>query len=467
MFRMIDDFDNAALSSTTSSSSSSTSSSRQSVQTMVSVPELTDRPEWSKAQLRLRRYGADLERVSPINDLGLRVNSGPGSIVDAYSEQMRDGKYPFPLKVMLTGERGVGKSIALNQLVMYARSKKDWLVLFVPNGWKHVQGGTYVEPIQDERFGRLYDNKLMSVELLRGFWRAHHADLAVIKFTRPEALLKYSSFVEQFSESWGREASMPGKEKLGFIQLRALIEGEDCDTNEDAKDADVLKGWDFRTHKVETLEDLVRFGIAFRDLAGKVVLDLVQDLEQLESKKVLIAVDQYNCWSAQSAYFYDNVALRGSDLVVPRALSFLDKRKAEGDKRAIKNGLFVCAESLTHPEGAKELYNSAANSVPLTLQVPHYSQVEFLSALMYYTEQLCVHEGVSTQNFLAYRMLVNSNPRLARTDSCTFFMRIAMGEIKGDYMLMEDGFDMGDDDSAGDYDDDDDDDDDDDEGYDA
>lgn len=37
------------------------------------------------------------------------------------------------------GERGVGKSVVLNQAVYYAR-KKGWLCIFVPQGWEQVQG---------------------------------------------------------------------------------------------------------------------------------------------------------------------------------------------------------------------------------------------------------------------------------------------------------------------------------------
>jgi hypothetical protein len=311
-----------------------------------------------------------------------------------------------------------------------------------------VQGGTYVEPVEDEIFGHVFDNRLLSVAVLRGFWRAHKAELAKIPFARTEALGKYSSFVERFSESWGREMSVPGKEKFSFVEVRARIEGEDCDAAEDAKDTDVLAGWNFKGHTISTLEELVQFGVAFRDLSGLVLMDLVKELEELESHRVLVVVDQYNSWSAKSAYEYEHTPVLGGQIVVPKVLSYLSRKKADGEMRTMKNGLFVCAESLKHPEGSKELYKAAANSVPLTIQVPHYSQVEFLSAVSFYTAQMCVHEGISVQDLLAYRTLVNSNPRLARLDSGSFFIKLGMAAVQGDYMLLDQDLDE-DDDSDG------------------
>lgn len=435
-------------------------SNKQTVQTPINVPELTDRPEWDKAQIRVLRYGAELPRAAPYTEVGLRITDGPGSVVDTYMNQVKDGRYPYPNKIMLTGARGVGKSIALNQLIQYARSTKEWLVLFVPKGWEHVQGGAYVEPIESSFLGgTVFDNRLMSVDLLRGFWRAHKNDLAAIRFKNQEGLKKYEEYIAIFAEKYYRELTMPGtkidfsprrflykvddlmvsigKEKLSFLQMRAIVEGEDVQPAEDPKDADVLKGYEFKRNTVVTLEELVKLGVAFRELAGLIVIDLIQELEALESKKVLIVVDEFNAWGGKSAYEYDFIPVQGRDIVVPRALGYLHKKKAEAELRTIKNGMFVCAESLSHPEGLKDIFKAASNSVPLTIQVPHYSQVEYLAAMLFYTHQMCVHEGTSTQDLLAYRMLVNSNPRLTRMESITFFMRLAMAEVKGDYMMLE------------------------------
>ena len=417
--------------------------SKTSVQTPVKLPQLTDRPEWAKSQIRVKRFGRDLSRAIPINDVGMRITNGPGSIVDEFIKQIKDPKFAFPAKIMLSGERGAGKSIALNQLVMHARRRLDWLVIFIPNGWQHVQGGIFVEPITDEVFGKVYDNRLMTAEVLRGLWRSHRAQLADIPFTKSDLLEKHRGILANFEENWNREMSVVGKEKVSFVQIRARIEGEDAFPEEDAKDADVLKSWDFNTFKVSNLEELVQFGVAFRDLAGFVLMDLVKELEVQENYKVLIVVDQYNNWSAKSAYEFEYEPVMGQDILVPKVFSYLQRKKADGELRSLKNGLFVCAESLKHPEGAKDLYKAAANSVPLTIHVPQYSQVEFLAAVTYYTEQLLIHEGISIQDLLTYRMMVNSNPRLTRIETSGFFIGIAMDTVKGDYMMTVEGEDLG------------------------
>lgn len=53
------------------------------------------------------------------------------------------------------------------------------------------------------------------------------------------------------------------REKLDYINMRALIEEDDSDPDEDAKDVDVLKGFNYRTILREslTLEDLVKLNI--------------------------------------------------------------------------------------------------------------------------------------------------------------------------------------------------------------
>ena len=47
-------------------------------------------------------------------------------------------------------------------------------------------------------------------------------------------------------------------------------------------------------------------GVAFRDLSGQVVMDLVAELRALDvpGMPVLVVVDQYNTWEGPSAYHY-------------------------------------------------------------------------------------------------------------------------------------------------------------------
>jgi hypothetical protein len=67
----------------------------------------------------------------------------------------------------------MGKSCALNHAVYHARSR-GWICVFIPNGWSHVNGGPFIEPV-DEVTGvpGLFDNTMMSADLLRNLWYAH------------------------------------------------------------------------------------------------------------------------------------------------------------------------------------------------------------------------------------------------------------------------------------------------------
>ena len=68
----------------------------------------------------------------------------------------------------------MGKSCALNHAVYHAR-KRGWICIFIPNGWHHVNGGSFIEPVEDiTGIPDLYDNVMMSADLLRQFWYAHN-----------------------------------------------------------------------------------------------------------------------------------------------------------------------------------------------------------------------------------------------------------------------------------------------------
>lgn len=129
---------------------------------------------------------------------------------------------------MLNGDRGNGKSVILNQIVYHAR-KNGWICLFIPNGWAHVQEGMFIDPLFPKRAnkssGELYDNCLMSVDALRGFYKAHQNILATIDLSDNCIVEKYKEVIKEFSESWNRNKSMPGRDKMSFIKLREIIIG--------------------------------------------------------------------------------------------------------------------------------------------------------------------------------------------------------------------------------------------------
>jgi len=125
----------------------------------------------------------------------------------------------LPDKILLTGERGSGKSFILTQAVLHAR-KADWLVVYVPRGWEQTCEGSYVEPalvplpeqsvsngdmdiltsmstitkpsvnnplhqqmLDNEEKPQVFDNIFQSASALRGLYRAHAKELRATPIT--------------------------------------------------------------------------------------------------------------------------------------------------------------------------------------------------------------------------------------------------------------------------------------------
>ena len=158
-----------------------------------------------------------------------------------------------------------------------------------------------------------------------------------------------------------------------------MIEEEDNFPDQDELDKPILAQFDFKSFQLKTLNDLVLLGIAFRELSGAVVVDLIDELRKLDIKEmpVLLAVDQYNAWLGESVFQFQHVPVMAMDVCVPRSLGFLDKKRVKTDAWHVKNGLCVAALSMKHPENdmLKNLFENERWSVPLLVRVPNYSQV--------------------------------------------------------------------------------------------
>lgn len=346
----------------------------------------------------------------------------------------------IPNKVLLTGDRGVGKSVILNQSVLYAR-QQGWLVLFVPNGWDHAQNGFYIEPISS-RSGvtnipnkNLFDNVEMTLDVLRGFYQAHSDKLANIKLRDSEAMAKkYDAFLKKFSVRFNRALEMKGRSELNFFELRRVILDEDHIDDEYEGDKTILEDFSFADSTIENLSDLVLLGIVHHDLAGIVFLDLVEELKELTTTPVLFAVDQYNTWDNESAFSYRNVAIPPRQMCVPYSLSFLSKARGEMEHWQVKNGLCIAAVSLKHlsyKQKNVQLYKDAISSIPITIYVEPYNNTEFESACRHYDTEKHSHVKPNEQHLKSFQMLVESNPGEMLKQFTPYFYGISDGsEIK-------------------------------------
>jgi len=404
----------------------------------ITYPNLTDRKEWSTSLLRVRHYGTDLINVTSANTISneLVITKGKGSIQEMCLDEIRKVSKDSMRKIMLTGPRGSGKSTVLNQMVYHARSR-GWLCLFIPNGWLHVQGGSYIEPAIDgkKKGNKIYNNPLMSADMLRGFWKSHKDDLRKLPIAKKDSLKKYESYIAKFNEEWARVKSVPGRENSSFIELRKIAEGENDNLeDEDKLDEVVLNKFNWESFQPKTLEDMILLGIALRDLSGNIAMDLIAELKDLESMKVLIAVDQYNSWEVDSAYSYRNEKVHSRQLCIPYALNFLSKKKSITDQFVMKNGICVAAVSNRYPEARHETFENVGRSIPLLINIPTYSQVEYLSSLSNYLHHGRIDAGIDNHEALTFRMYTNSNPLEMRKMAVPFFFPLSVGKHDGDWM---------------------------------
>lgn len=396
---------------------------------VVNIEGLTDRKERENAVMRVLLRGTELINVTPSMN---PKKPAPVLIREGidYTKVLEDclnkieNHENFPEKILLTGERGTGKSIALSQMVYHAR-KKGWICFYIPNGWDQVQSGSYIEPLKMGDGQVKYNNVFMSAEVLRGFYKAHAEELKKIPLSDKGILDKYKKAMDQFEGKWQQVASLPGRENNNFLQMRAIIEDEDNFETEDAKDKPLLHDYSFNRN-IENLEDLALLGIALRDLNGLVIIDLIEELKNLNLPEhpVLLAVDQVNTWHAQSAFHYNDIPVFPQDICVPYALNFMSKKKTIIDDFKIKNGLCIAAVSFKHNEGNKLNFIDAKNSIPLLIRVPTYNQIEFLSSVLYYMAHGHVHDSHTMNDLLALRTCVGSNPRLLREEALSFLLPI-------------------------------------------
>ena len=316
--------------------------------------------------------------------------------------------------------------MVLNQAVLHAR-KKDWLVMFISRGWAQVFDGVYVEPVTLDSGEVVYDNPLMSVEVLRGFWKAHHEKLSTLPIQHLSCLAKYEPLKARVRENWLRVASIPGREQFSFIQMRRLMEdSENPLEDQDRLDEPVLREYDFMNNKFQSLEDLLLLGVAWREVAGLVVVDLVRELKSLDkSIPVMFAIDQINNWELQSSYAYENKPVLAKELCVPHALKFLSSKKSETNAWSMDNGLCIAATSGYYVEGRNFTYEDHLRSIPFSLCVPHYSQLEYLSTVLHYMRSSGVPANIDLSDILTFRVFTNSNPKLVRREAPGYFLPIS------------------------------------------
>lgn len=264
---------------------------------------------------------------------------------------------------VIDGERGSGKSFALQQIVQFAR-ESNWVVLYVPNARAWCVEAPYVmkSPVDESKF----DIDVFGVDLLEKFLHCHGAQLSEI----------------------------PLRGSYGDRYYPASFRAKPKSTSE--YDASTL-----------TLRDLVENGIKDEELACTAVVDLRAELAQVTEFPVLIAVDEYNTWFEKTVFGFEGKEVFPSDITVIDALKDIG---ADGiaEDRKLANGLFIAAVTENYPSRFE--FKKQVNYRALRTTMRTYTQEELERVVAYYNQVSFLHDKPSASELAYFRLMTKALP---------------------------------------------------------
>lgn len=278
-----------------------------------------------------------------------------------------------PLAIHLRGPAGAGKSIAVVQLVEWARNN-GWLALYIPAAVELTRGGFFYK-----RDDGTYDTIISAQHILKSFADSHDKQLAGYKLQLPESL-----------------------QLLQLPAAAAAVGGA-------AGSAAVSEGRD-------SLRDLVMTGLSTDDnarLAVDCCLLLVKELAALSaSVPVLLAVDGYNALHWRSDYGRTiSRSPRGKPAYQYRQELPVHKLNlARGFRLLQRDDLAQCRVLVADSaSGAVPADLAVPNRAAAEYHMPRFSPVETAHALFYYHERGLVPAPPSQQQVAAMRALTNGS----------------------------------------------------------
>ncbi|GLE01369.1 hypothetical protein PINS_up010199 [Pythium insidiosum] len=265
--------------------------------------------------------------------------------------------------VVIDGERGCGKTFALQQIVQFAR-ESEWLVLYIPRARSWCYEAPYVMP--SPYIEGKFDIDTFAIDLLEKFLQCHGEQLRAVP-------LRGNYGDRYYPESF------PAKPKEA---------GE--------FDASTL-----------TLRDLVVNGIRDEELASTAVVDLRAELAKVTEFPVLVAIDEYNTWFEKTVFGYDGVDVKPSDIAVIDALTDV---RADGlvEDRKLENGLFVLATTENFP--SKVDFKKQVNYRAHRLTMRPYNHEELQSVMAYYNQVHFVHDKPTDSQLAYFRLMTKAVP---------------------------------------------------------
>ena len=255
------------------------------------------------------------------------------------------------LKFMLDGKTGVGKSVALGQIIDYCRSS-DWLVFHVPKARDWCYHGFYVE--KSKVIPDKFDVAGLGDDLLSSFLSAHSDKLAELPLDDAE---KYSTMFNVYQ----------------------------------------------REFTGTTLKDLVEFGIKYPETSCVAIVELRSQLNRVTTYPVLIAIDEYNWWHFDTVFGFKGKAVKPSDISVISAFSDFGETNQD-----MENGVFIGATTDTF-KTRMDLRNKI-DYKKYKRTFKNYNSPELASVLDYYEEMGFIYTPNDDNLINSVHLMTNGNP---------------------------------------------------------
>lgn len=260
---------------------------------------------------------------------------------------------PLPSRrsYLLTGQRGIGKSMALARVVQWARAR-GWVAVFVPSAWHYVNMGHWVTP--SEHIADKFEQPHGALEVLRSTLVANRrSSLEAVKLQTDTA-----------------------RERWGVNTLTQLLE-------------------------VAIEED------KFED-ASTAVADVVAELAEAEAVPVLLAVDEISSWFADKVdHWFRRVRLSPTDVA---GVDLMLKPLLDPNFR-FKRGTAVYADSSCRPIKLKQPFRKLLSHMPIELRINPLSDDEFGAAVEWYTEFMHVGKSLDSSLISTLKMATQRNPQ--------------------------------------------------------
>jgi small subunit ribosomal protein S29 len=254
---------------------------------------------------------------------------------------------PHGRQFYLDGPKGVGKSAALNALVIAAR-RSGRVVLFLPDGDVMTQRGVYVEP-SPTREG-VFDLPVMAQRLNEQLMVVHGAQLTGLTAERAD-------LEEVFTPK----------------QLKAVVESFRKEEGGDATGSSI------------PLVHVLRKGIEEAKLATGAYRTAIKTLTSDPNLRFLMVVDEINTYHDGGQYYHEKYDFHVQKPIPPRLISLFDPFLNPHNYNNISLITAPTHSRSISPKVTTQLSNEMANDDNVTVvNVPRYSDVEARAMIAHY-----------------------------------------------------------------------------------